>query len=386
MTYDCIIAGLGPAGSSAAYYLARKGLSVLALDREKFPRHKPCGGCVSSKTERFLDADFKSVVDKTVNGAVFSFKGKGKIEFRDDSSPVGYMVSRKEFDAYLVKKAKGAGAKVVEGERVLKVEETEDSVRVSSSKDEYTGRYLIGADGVNSIVAKELGLAKDRKFFLTIDADVKVRYPEELSDLAEIDIGAIPYGYGWVFPKNGYLSVGVASVKTGKNNSPINLKEHFAEFIKKRPFLKDASIKKVCAFRLPTQIGANAPDIVGRNTILAGDAAGLVDPLVGEGIYYAIMSGHLAGETIYKALNNISELSDYKDKIDKELISEFRLAWKAANIIYHLPRFWFGVIKTNKKIVEFYYKVLRGDETYSSFVKKLKTLIPFSLLPRSVRG
>ena len=98
------------------------------------------------------------------------------------------------------------------------------------------------------------------------------------------------------------------------------------------------------------------------------------------------MSGHLAGETIYKALNNISELSDYKDKIDKELISEFRLAWKAANIIYHLPRFWFGVIKTNKKIVEFYYKVLRGDETYSSFVKKLKTLIPFSLLPRSVRG
>ena len=359
---------------------------MLALDREKFPRHKPCGGCVSSKTERFLDADFKSVVDKTVNGAVFSFKGKGKIEFRDDSSPVGYMVSRKEFDAYLVKKAKGAGAKVVEGERVLKVEETEDSVRVSSSKDEYTGRYLIGADGVNSIVAKELGLAKDRKFFLTIDADVKVRYPEELSDLAEIDIGAIPYGYGWVFPKNGYLSVGVASVKTGKNNSPINLKEHFAEFIKKRPFLKDASIKKVCAFRLPTQIGANAPDIVGRNTILAGDAAGLVDPLVGEGIYYAIMSGHLAGETIYKALNNISELSDYKDKIDKELISEFRLAWKAANIIYHLPRFWFGVIKTNKKIVEFYYKVLRGDETYSSFVKKLKTLIPFSLLPRSVRG
>ncbi|MBI3353336.1 MAG: FAD-dependent monooxygenase, partial [Nitrospirae bacterium] len=159
MTYDCIIAGLGPAGSSAAYYLARKGLSVLALDREKFPRHKPCGGCVSSKAERFLDADFKSVVDKIVNGAVFSFKGKGKIEFRDDSSPVGYMVSRKEFDAYLVRKAKGAGAKVVEGERVLKVEETEDGVRVSSSKDEYTGRYLIGADGVNSIVAKELGLA-----------------------------------------------------------------------------------------------------------------------------------------------------------------------------------------------------------------------------------
>ena len=116
---------------------------------------------------------------------------------------------------------------------MLKVEETEDSVRVSSpQKDEYR-RYLIGADGVNSIVAKELGLAKDRKFFLTIDADVKVRYPEELSDLAEIDIGAIPYGYGWVFPKNGYLSVGVASVKTGKNNSPINLKEHFAEFIKR---------------------------------------------------------------------------------------------------------------------------------------------------------
>ena len=117
----------------------------------------------------------------------------------------------------------------------------------------------------------------------------------------------------------------------------------------KEAILKGCKYKEGLRLSAPNADRANAPDIVGRNTILAGDAAGLVDPLVGEGIYYAIMSGHLAGETIYKALNNISELSDYKDKIDKELISEFRLAWKAANIIYHLPRFWFGVIKTNKK-------------------------------------
>ncbi|MBI5042255.1 MAG: FAD-dependent oxidoreductase [Nitrospirae bacterium] len=78
MTYDCIIIGLGPAGSSAAYYLAKKGLSVLALDKEKFPRHKPCGGCVSYKAEHLLPTDFKAVVNNNINGAVFSYKGRKK--------------------------------------------------------------------------------------------------------------------------------------------------------------------------------------------------------------------------------------------------------------------------------------------------------------------
>jgi len=371
MTYDCIIIGLGPAGSSAAYYLAKKGLSVLALDKERFPRHKPCGGCVSYKAEHLLPPDFKAVVNNSVNGVVFSYKGKKTVEFRGNNGPVGYMVSREVFDAYLVKKAEEAGAEIKEGERLLDIDDSQNSVTVFSSKDRYKGRYLIGADGANSSVAKRLGLAKERGLFITINAEIKTGSDDDFSDLVEIDIGAIPYGYGWVFPKNGCLDIGIASVK----NESFNPKKYFLEFIKKRPFLKDIKIEKTYAFRLPTNPENTPLNIIGKSALLAGDAAGLTDPLVGEGIYYAIKSGHIAGETIVNLLNKDSDISNYRERISKEFIAEFNYAWKAIKLVYSMPYFWSGIIKRNSKIVEFYYKVLRGEETYSSFAKKLKAVV-----------
>lgn len=370
MFYDCVIVGLGPAGSSAAYCLAKKGLSVLALDRERFPRHKPCGGCLSYKAEKILDPDFKSVANYNIRGATFSYKGKRMIEYRNNDGTVGYMVNRDVFDAYLVRKAKDAGAKIIEGERVLNVEESEDRIKVTGANREYSGRYLIGADGVNSIVAKSLGLAKERKIFITLNAEVKTDY-EGASDIVEIDMGAIPYGYGWVFPKDGYLDIGIASVMEGL----INPKKYFWEFIKKRAFLKDIRIEKLYAFRLPTQITNNTLNVIGKNSILVGDAAGLTDPLVGEGIYYAIKSGQIAGDTIAKIFSKDSTLSDYSEKISKEFITEFSLAWKAGKIIYPRPRFWLSLIKRNTNIIDFYYKVLRGDDTYSGLLRRLKSII-----------
>jgi len=76
MLYDVIVSGLGPGGATAAYELASKGLNVLAFDKEKFPRYKPCGGCLSLKVERALPFDFKGVVEDTIYGVVFSFKSK----------------------------------------------------------------------------------------------------------------------------------------------------------------------------------------------------------------------------------------------------------------------------------------------------------------------
>src|SRR4030067_2234021 len=371
MTYDCIIIGLGPAGSSAAYYLAKRGLAVLALDKERFPRHKPCGGCVSYKAEPLLPPDFKSIVNNSVNGAVFSYKGKKKAEFRGSNGPVGYMVSREVCDAYQAKKAEEAGAKIKEGERLLDIADSQNGVIVFSSKGRYKGRYLIGADGANSSAAKRLGLAKERRLFITINAEIKTGSADDFSDLVEIDIGAIPYGYGWVFPKNGSLDIGIASIK----NESFNPRKYFFEFIKKRPYLKNVKIEKEYAFRLPTNPENSPLNIIGKSTMLAGDAAGLTDPLVGEGIYYALKSGRFAGEAVISLFNKDSDISNYKERISKEFISEFNYAWKAAKLIYSLPYFWSGIIKRNIKIVEFYYKVLRGEETYSSFAKKLKAIV-----------
>ena len=115
--HDVIVVGLGPAGSTAAYELASSGLRVLALDKEKFPRYKSCGGCISTKIERELDFDISGAVEDTVYGATFTYKSGRPVDIMSDR-PVGYNVMRDRFDNLLVGKAREAGAEVIDGCRV----------------------------------------------------------------------------------------------------------------------------------------------------------------------------------------------------------------------------------------------------------------------------
>ena len=145
MTYDVIIAGLGPGGATAAYELALKGLNVLAFDKEKFPRYKPCGGCLSLKAEKILPFDFKAVVEDTAYGAVFTFKSKRPVPIISQR-PIGYNVSRDKFDNLLKEKASEAGAVVREGEKVLDIEECNDYVNIKTSGGSYKTKIFIITD------------------------------------------------------------------------------------------------------------------------------------------------------------------------------------------------------------------------------------------------
>ena len=115
--YDVIVVGLGPAGSIAALDLANKGLKVLALDKERFPRYKSCGGCISVKVDPIVDFDFSELIEDTVSGISFTFKSKRQIDV-DSTRPIAYNVSRDRFDAFLLDKAQSAGVDIVEGTRV----------------------------------------------------------------------------------------------------------------------------------------------------------------------------------------------------------------------------------------------------------------------------
>src|SRR5574340_527104 len=115
--HDAIVVGLGPAGSTAAYTLASRGLKVIAFDKEKFPRYKSCGGCISTKIERTLDFDISGVFEDTVYGATFTYKSGRSTDIISDR-PVGHNVMRDRFDALLVSRAKEAGASIVEGCRI----------------------------------------------------------------------------------------------------------------------------------------------------------------------------------------------------------------------------------------------------------------------------
>jgi flavin-dependent dehydrogenase len=132
MAYDIIVAGAGPGGATAAYELARRGVRVGSFDKHRFPRAKPCGGCLSLKIDRLLEPGLHALVERTIHGVRFTFEGLRPVR-RHSARPVAYMVQRERFDAWLVARARAAGAEVHEGEAVRAVHEHADGIEVETT-------------------------------------------------------------------------------------------------------------------------------------------------------------------------------------------------------------------------------------------------------------
>ena len=192
------------------------------------------------------------------------------------------------------------GAEVRSGERVLDATETPEGVRVKTAKSEYEARYLVGADGANGIVARCLGLTPQRRVAVCIEAEVTTgpRVPEAPADEVRIEFGAIPFGYGWVFPKGDHLSIGVGGLRDKIGNP----RAFYDEFLVDQDLVDAITDEKRKGYIIPIFAGGREP-IASRRTLLVGDAAALVDPFLGEGIYYAIRSGQFAAEVIGGALS-----------------------------------------------------------------------------------
>ena len=172
--YDVVVVGLGPGGSTAAAELSKQGLSVLALDQARFPRYKPCGGCLSLKIDRILDQDFHALVERVIHGITVKFRDGRTLHIRSEQ-PVAYMVMRDRFDDFLVQKVRRAGVPVQEGERVIHVTERDSHVEVQTATGVYRGRFLVGADGVNSLVGRDLGFYRRRRKAVLIEGEVGVQ-------------------------------------------------------------------------------------------------------------------------------------------------------------------------------------------------------------------
>lgn len=210
-TYDVIVVGAGPSGSIAAYVATRLGLRVLVLDRFRFPRIKPCGGGLTQKSVallRSLGIELNGVIRGRCR-RVALINSAGSFLITDDE-PIVNVVSRDEFDNYLLSNALEAGADYIV-DRVVRVDVNNDRVNVIGVNNAYVGKYVIAADGANSIVAKQLGnnLRRDAAMaFMTI---ARGNY---LDDLCVIDMTRIRWGYSWVFPRGGgEYDVGIGSIR-----------------------------------------------------------------------------------------------------------------------------------------------------------------------------
>ena len=259
-----------------------------------------------------LDFDISSVTERTVSNGEVTYKlGNGFIKRYPE--PLTYMVMRDRFDQYLAEKAADAGTAVVDGQKVKNIERVNGHFSVTCQKEQFSGVIIVGADGANSIVARRLGLMKGARLSVALEAEVEVqaRVLERWSSMVTIDVGVIPAGYGWVFPKEDHLSIGVV----GDVRHSEYLRGYFEKFLAGQK-LGDHRVLKFKGHKLPMR--RPGMTIQKDRGLLVGDAAGLVDPFSGDGIYYAIRSAQMAAPAVVEELSSgVNGLSSYQQGIDE---------------------------------------------------------------------
>jgi len=337
--FDLIVVGGGPSGATAAFSAAGRGLRVLLLDKSDFPRDKPCGGGISHR----VLARFPEVADHIRRSIPIHYVHKvlmdspsGERVLVESEEPLYLMVRRIEFDAALVDLARAKGVEVVRG-RVTNVQTHTDSVDVRCvDGSAFLGKLLIGADGVNSVVAREVGLHNGwPASSLAIDTMEET----ELSELSvpDVDTMYVAYGYkkylgyGYVFPKTKHVDLGIGFFLSYYQE---RLDEHLYEYhhrmvedLGAQGFVSGHSVRKnFKAFRIP--LGGPLSPSYAERTLLAGDAAGFVNGFTAEGIYYAMVSGQHAGQAAAQAFTSgdlsAKSLAQYEERWRGEIGEELR--------------------------------------------------------------
>jgi len=364
--YEVAVVGGGPAGSAAAYTLAAAGRSVCLIDKSEFPREKLCGGLITLRSKKTFEAIFGTPWDSNIFNSsreiYFFADGKELASQRADEDTQLFFTMRLDFDAYLLELARRAGATLKLGHAISKLEIESGTIALQSG-EEIAFNFLIGADGVNSFVAKTLFGASFNPSKIGFGLEVEV--PRDLlpqqSERVEIDFGAARWGYGWVFPKQRSFTIGVGGI----HRLNLDLRDRLDRYLRHKGLAsKDFKVK---GQYIPFGDFRKAPGA--KNVLLCGDAAGTADPITGEGIAYAMQSGAAAGLAIRNARSDIDGdvLSLYFQDY-KSIASSLRQAnfwrWFIFPTILQRPFAW--AFSDASTLQQGYLKILAGTLDYNA--------------------
>lgn len=357
-----IVAGGGPAGAITAWRLATAGMRTAIVDAARFPRDKACGGGVQVRASKWIPFEWQHVVRSAVYRADFSYK-LGERFTRHYPDPIVYCVRRTEFDACLLDQARLAGAQVFEGVRVDRVEPVVESVRLDTSRGAMTARYVVGADGANSVAGKPLNSRENFYWQAAIYLEVAAGQldTQPRGDSLRIDWASLPSGYAWTFPKDDFVNVGAGC--------PVALAKSLRRYL--RDYLGSESLMQPAAaaglrpsgHMLPTLTHRTIP--AGKGLFLVGDAAGLVEPLTGEGISYACHSAALAARALVEYFDSAADATEaYAHSLKREIGYEIMLARRLLSLAVTFPRLFYRVFRSSDEVWVTFCRVLRGEMTF----------------------
>lgn len=324
MIWDVVVVGAGPAGAAAARSAASSGASTLLLEKSALPRYKRCGGGLIGPSQQLL-------AEAGVDVAGLSHAHAGRISFTDQgrrlvthtAEPFLPMVLRSELDLALVELARDAGAQVRDGQAVTGYEERDGVVTVTGSGEPVRSRAVVAADGSAGRAAGYVGVVCDQ-VDVGLEAEIPTPPGSDWDGHVLLDWGPVPGSYGWVFPKGASLTVGVI----GDRASGQVMRDYY------RSFVASLGLDLGTATHdggHHTRVRAAGSPLHRGQVLVAGDAAGLLEPWSREGISFALRSGRLAGGAA------LGDVTSYPALVEAELGPEMALGSRALQIFSRWP-------------------------------------------------
>lgn len=369
--YDVVIVGGSCAGAAAGTILAKAGRNTLIIDKAKFPRQKLCGGMIPDKTVRLLQeiyaVSFDTIIDSRYNAfGVYHFS-LGRISSHRSDAPL-FMIHRDVFDDFFLKEAEKAGCKTCLGDRVTGIRN--NTIKTDSGR-EVVSDFIIGADGSHSIIRKQLyDSKKDENSPVALEVDIPYDNLKFYSPHEEvfpwIFFGYVKIGYGWLFPKKDFATVGLAGLALYNERNVLVAFGRLLTTVCLDPTRVMGEIKGH-----PVPLNTCCDEIGRGNILLVGDAARLVEPLTGEGIYFAALSGRLAAQAI---LAQGDHAQIYNVFVKQHIYSLFWQARLARTIYFNrlINVYAMHKMKGNAKWCKYFLGLLSGEMDY---VKYFRTVL-----------
>ena len=371
--FDCIVVGAGPAGSTAAHQLAKRGRSVLLIEKCTLPRYKPCTGAVAPSIANWLDFDISPAIDHKLRNIRYTWRLGDPIEAELETDEPMWIVRRDIFDQYLVDQASKVGAVVKDACPVTAVEFRNNAWTVTTEHKAFTAQYLVAADGADGPMAGWLGFKPEkvrRSYVLEIDLPAPLEKPT-----MTFEFGLVKQGCLWNFPKRQRHSLGMARFLGDTLKAPEQTLADYANSFGANPSegrLYDHGLKLW---------NGNRP-LHTRQAVLAGEAAALVDPMTAEGIRPAIFSGIQAAAAIDSALDgSATALAEYSQTIHNEWGNDIQWSQRIASVFFRMQKIGYRVGIKRPTATKRLGQLLAGEVRYVDLANRVIRRISGSFLP-----